>query len=302
MASSNDRLTATFDSTNPNVARVSANRTTGATTLAADNLAGWPTISKVHFSTYQVNTSNAVVPGTQRDWTGIKSGNNLTNLVLRAGGADNGNFINDIVEMNPTASWAQDLYTWGNKEHDLQGNHTNITPNQVSTDTILEKTSGNGVTIDGLSVKDGTLNTDSAVTANSIGASAITLGYSQITSTVNGTNGDANTGLTSTVTIPTSGRRVKITVHSPAFFNIGASGGNILLKLWDGAVGTGTLIRQVESSLSPATGTPGVLVWVGSPAAGSKTYSVSVSSNSPNVTANFQASSVSPAFMLVEAI
>lgn len=62
-----DKFKNAFNSGNPNVARVSSTRTTGGTTLACDNLAGWPTATAVDFSTYKLNTSNAVIPGTQID-------------------------------------------------------------------------------------------------------------------------------------------------------------------------------------------------------------------------------------------
>lgn len=106
-----DKFTKTFNSTNPNVARVDANRIAGATSLSCDNLAGWPTNtdSAVHFSTYKINTSNQIIPGTQIDWKGIVTGTTIGSLVRKAGATDNGNSIGDVVEMNPTGSWGNDL-------------------------------------------------------------------------------------------------------------------------------------------------------------------------------------------------
>ncbi len=104
-----DKFARTFNSTNPNVARVNTNRTMGATTLAGDNLAGWPTDTVVHFSTYQIDTSDQVVEGTQTDWLGIVSGNSVGSLTRLAGAADSGNTTGDIMEMGPTASWADKL-------------------------------------------------------------------------------------------------------------------------------------------------------------------------------------------------
>ena len=86
-----DKFSKTFNSVNPNVARVNASRSAGVTTLACDNLAGWPTDTVVHFSTYQVSTGGAVVAGTQIDWKGIVSGNNIGSLTRVAGATDNGN-------------------------------------------------------------------------------------------------------------------------------------------------------------------------------------------------------------------
>lgn len=144
----NDKLTATFNAANPNVARVTSSRTAGATTLACDNLAGWPTsaTSAVHFSTYQINTNGAVVAGTQIDWKGLVSGNNIGTLTRLAGATDAGNSIGDVVEAMPTGSWAQGLYDWGTAEHNTQGVHA-LTANSSITSskiiTSLNDTNGN---------------------------------------------------------------------------------------------------------------------------------------------------------------
>lgn len=123
-ANTSDKFTDSFNSANPNVAKVTGTRTAGVTTLACDNLAGWPTVSKVHFSTYQLNTSAVVVAGTQIDWSGIVSGNSIGSLVRKAGAADAGNAIGDVVEMNPTGSWGHDLFTGLTAEHSqLDGTH-----------------------------------------------------------------------------------------------------------------------------------------------------------------------------------
>jgi hypothetical protein len=123
-ASTGDKFTDTYNSANPNVARVTSSRTAGVTTLACDNLAGWPTVSKVHFSTYQINSSGAVVANTQIDWYGIVSSNNITNLTRLAGVTDTGSSIGDVVEMMPTGSWAHDLYDGLTVEHSRAGAHT----------------------------------------------------------------------------------------------------------------------------------------------------------------------------------
>lgn len=170
-AGSTNKFTDTFNSANPNVAKVTSGRTSGATTLACDNLAGWPTVSKVHFSTYQIDTNNDIVAGTQIDWEGVVSGNNVGSLVRKAGASDAGNEIGDIVEMNPTGSWGHDLYTGLTAEHNQDGTHAAVTATSVSTDTISEKTSAHGVTIDSLNIKDGQLNSNASVVPNNLIAS-----------------------------------------------------------------------------------------------------------------------------------
>ena len=167
MASVLDKFSKTFNSTNPNVARVSSTRSGGGATLVCDNLAGWPTDTVVHFSTYQVSTGGAVVAGTQIDWKGVVSGNTVTSLTRVAGATDSGNAINDYVEMNPTASWANDLATGLLVEHDQDGTHKSVTTDTLTTTGNVSI--GGTLTIAG-STSDGgwtpISGTISAVTAN----------------------------------------------------------------------------------------------------------------------------------------
>ena len=50
-ASIEDKITKTFDTVNPEVTRVAIYREPLSNVLYADNLAGWPTLASVHFST-----------------------------------------------------------------------------------------------------------------------------------------------------------------------------------------------------------------------------------------------------------
>lgn len=121
-ASLNDKFKKTFNSANPNVTFVSTQRSAAATTLICDSLTGWPTDTAVDFITYQLDTDGVtVVAGSQRDWKGIVSSNTITNLTLIAGGTDAGNQVNDIVEMTPTANWANDLIEGILVSHDQDG-------------------------------------------------------------------------------------------------------------------------------------------------------------------------------------
>lgn len=130
-ASVNDKLTDTRNAARPNAARVSSGRSGGATTLACDNLAGWPTASKVHFVTYQIDSSSEPVPGTQLDCSGIVSGNNIGSLTV-IDGSDTGNAVNDVVEMLPTAAWGQDLADALTAQHSRTGTHKSITTDTIS--------------------------------------------------------------------------------------------------------------------------------------------------------------------------
>lgn len=141
-----DKFTDTFNSANPNVARVTAARTAGGTTLTCDNLAGWPTATKVHFSTYQLNTSNEVVSGSQIDWTGIVSANTVGSLTRLAGATDAGSSIGDVVEMNPTGYWGHDLYTGLTAEHNTNGTHAAVTTTSITNAGNISQTDGSSIT------------------------------------------------------------------------------------------------------------------------------------------------------------
>lgn len=108
MASLSDKVTDTRNAGRPQSATVTIARNIGATTLSCNALTGWPTASKVHFVTYQVDTNGNPVAGTQLDCYGIVSGTDITQIVV-VDGTDGGNALGDTVEMLPTAAWGQDL-------------------------------------------------------------------------------------------------------------------------------------------------------------------------------------------------
>lgn len=136
MASLSDKITDVRNSERPNIARVTAGRSTGDNTLACDNLAGWPIDSKVHFVTYQIDSSNNPLAGTQLDCYGIVSGTEITSFTV-VDGSDQGNQVNDVVEMLPTAQWGQDLADALTQEHNRDGTHSDITADSVTTDELI---------------------------------------------------------------------------------------------------------------------------------------------------------------------
>ena len=128
-----------------------------------------------------------------------------------------------------------------------------------------------------------------------------TLGYTQITanfSTASTTQVQV-TSLTTTVTIPAGGRRVKITAYCPSQANSVAGAGN--LGIWDGTVGTGTQLSLSAIYMpTAATGNTLTCIAVVTPAAGSKTYNVGYSVNAG--TGTISNAATQPAFILVELI
>jgi hypothetical protein len=167
-ASTTDKITDARNAARPNSARVTSGRTAGAASLACDNLAGWPTASKVHFVTYKVDSSSDVVAGSQLDCYAIVSGNNLTSFNV-VDGTDTGHAIGDYVEMLPTAAWGQDLSDALMSQHTRTGAHGAITGTSlnvtgaVTADTISEHTAASGVTVDGMLIKDNKVQTAGAL-------------------------------------------------------------------------------------------------------------------------------------------
>lgn len=136
------------------------------------------------------------------------------------------------------------------------------------------------------------------------GTTGTTLGYAQITANFSNTSTTASavTGLSVTVTIPSGGRRVKITAWGRSVLN-NTAGDYSLLSIWDGTVGTGTQLAETAALSSSASAQYSATVMaVVTPSAGSKTYAVGLCNASTAGTNTLTASTVAPAFILVELI
>ncbi len=148
---------------------VSAERTAGDSVLTCADLSGWATDTAVHFSTYRLDTSGAINPASQTDWKGVVSGNTISNLTRLAGAADTGNAVGDIVQLNPTIGWLEDLINGILVSHDQSGALKSgiIGSTQLASGAVTSaKISSSAVT----SAKIG----PSAVTADKIASGAIT--------------------------------------------------------------------------------------------------------------------------------
>jgi hypothetical protein len=181
---------------------------------------------------------------------------------------------------------------------------TLITP---KVDTINEATANNGVTVDGVVLKDGgatftgtMVHPNNSIPAAALATSAITLGYTQVTTTFTTTSTTAVqvTGLSVTVTVPAGGRRIKITAFAPGLY--AGTNINARMTIYDGVVGSGTLLSYTYGMNSSAAATGGIAMAVVTPSAGSKTYNVGL--NASSGTATLEAIATGPAFILVEAI
>lgn len=129
-----------------------------------------------------------------------------------------------------------------------------------------------------------------------------TLGYAQITSSITTTSTSLvqATGLSITCTIPTGGRRVKITFYSQQITN--NSGSNIIpIVLFNGTVGSGTQLQVANvQAYGPQNGGQVDMIFSHIPSSGSITYNIGWEVNAG--TGTIAASTTSPAFILAELI
>lgn len=144
---------------------------------------------------------------------------------------------------------------------------------------------------------------DGFITGNQLATSAITLGYTSITTPFTSTTINAYTDVTSlsvTVNIPTGGRRVEISVGGQYLSTTAAAGANIELVCTDvtaGAIIGGLLVNNFGAFFA----TPCNFIASHVPSAGTRTYKVQFQSNIAG-TFKLSATSVVPAYILVKLI
>lgn len=188
-----------------------------------------------------------------------------------------------------------------------------ITNATLTADSISGFTTSNTGTIYGVAITTGQITgagsiasgalATNAVAASNLATNAITLGYAQITTNfaTSNTTDTQVTGLSVTVTIPSGGRKVKITVFAANVFNTTANT-TITATLWNGTVGSGTQLSQMQTIPASAIGPVLMIMAVHTPSAGSITYNVGIRTANGADAANISAASTTPAFILVEAI
>lgn len=158
----------------------------------------------------------------------------------------------------------------------------------ITTDAILENTPDNGVTIDGLSIKDG------LIAQTGLPANAITLGYAERTSDFSSTTVGSYvdvTDLSITISVPDVGRKLKLTAYS-RFPN-----GNGVFSV---AIREGSNNITYATSVVASTGNQ-VVIGVINPSAGTHTYKVSIS-QSTSGTMIYRGTSGAASFILAELI
>lgn len=185
----------------------------------------------------------------------------------------------------------------------------------VTVDSVAGHTTSNTGTIYGISITTGKITTagsiasgalaTNAVQAAALATNAIELGYTTITSTSSSFSASDTevTGLATTVTVPAGGRDVEVAVDGGFSYAIAAT--NAIFKLWDGAVGSGTLLRTFYCAFQ---GTGGVIIYLSlkaksaAPSAGSHTYRFSMATDGTHTVALYADSSGGVASMTVKAM
>jgi hypothetical protein len=194
-------------------------------------------------------------------------------------------------------------------------NSPTITNATITADTVSGYTTSNSGTIYGMSVSSGVIasaalagavNTAAlatgAVTGAKLATSAIQLGYASITSDFTGTATSyaVVTGLSVTVTVPSGGRSVKISVGGYYMSSNHSGGGNIYLDIYD-TTASAELGATLTTLSSANYGVSPWCVAVHTPAAGSRTYEVRYYQANAG-TFTMAAYTTAPAFILVELI
>ena len=142
----------------------------------------------------------------------------------------------------------------------------------------------------------GVLTNCSGLPATGLTTSAITLGYAEITSQYSSSayTGADVTGLTSTVTVPTGGRRIKITVQIPNAY--GSGGADLYLHIQEDGSDIGIFTYGLTAARNTHT-----LITSKIPSAGSHTYKLQWTASGA-VTYTIDSSATERAFILVELI
>jgi hypothetical protein len=194
-------------------------------------------------------------------------------------------------------------------------NSPTITNATITADTVSGYTTSNSGTIYGMSVSSGVIasaalagavNTAAlatgAVTGAKLATSAIQLGYASITSNFTGTATSFSvvTGLSVTVTVPSGGRSVKISVVAQYIGSSHTAGASMTLDIYD--VTAGAEIGQLVTTVPAANYACNPCFFAfHTPASGSRTYEVRYT-QSGSATFTMAASTTAPAFILVELI
>jgi hypothetical protein len=142
-----------------------ANYTINDTSITVVSTSNWPTATGIIFAIDVVDSNGEQVAGTYNEYEGVVSSATSITSVDHHNGTDRNYSAGATTRVYIPVSAEREnrIVTWGTTQHKQDGTHANT----ITTDTINENTAANGITIDGLNIKDSKLTTaDSVVTAN----------------------------------------------------------------------------------------------------------------------------------------
>jgi len=248
--------------------------------------------------------SNSLITGETP--TGLVNGSNATFNVLQSSyiGASLEVFVNGINQKRVTHFTETSPGTGQFTLSDAPSTGDDI---MVSYRFVVA-TTGNADTVDGYNANaTATANTLLPLDASGTFPQSVlqgnTLGYAQIVAdiTTASTTIVQATGLSTTVTVPAGGRRVKITAYARSATN-NNSGAYAQMFIFDGAVPAGTQLAGSSTQVSAVNqDIPGIVIASHVPSAGSHTYNVGFRAAGSG-TAKIGAVSNEPASILVELI
>lgn len=264
--------------------------TAGSTIITVNDITGFANGDAV-FLWLEPSSSNAeliygIVNIATNQLTGCVRG-----IIGSAAGHSNGATIAQYVSSADHNSMRKGILV----EHNEDGTHKGVTTDTLTVTSGTTLPPGDIVAADLASsaVTSAKIATN-AVTADKLATSAILLGYGA-SSTSNQTNASATTmiaitGMSAAVTIPSGGRTVRITAYLPNAYNStpGTGGSNgVVLGIWDGAVGTGTLLNSCRNEACPPSSAASLTcIAIVTPSAGSKTYRAGFMAYGAGTTAN----------------
>lgn len=146
-----------------------ANYTINDTSITVASTSGWPTATGVAFAIDVVDSNGVQIAGTYNEYVGVVSSATSITSVDHVNGTDRNYSAGATTRAYIPVSAEREnrIVEWGVVQHKQDGTHADT----ITTDTINENTAANGVTIDGLNIKDSKL-----VTANSVVTANITDG------------------------------------------------------------------------------------------------------------------------------
>lgn len=140
--------------------------TIGASGITVASTTNWPTTTAAAFAIDRVDSAGVQIPGSYNEFVGtVASGTSVANVVQTYGTPQNYAAGTTTRVYIPVSSTRENRLVQGMLvQHNQDGTHANV----ITTNAINENTSGNGVTIDGLNIKDNKLNTNDSVQPNNL--------------------------------------------------------------------------------------------------------------------------------------